>query len=356
MYAYFGDTYINGATVTNIVDPNLSWEVVKEYDLGIEFSLFGETLEGELDYYHKKAEGALYTVPLPTIGFGSQFLTNAADIINTGVEVSLRWNKTITPEVFYRLSGNVTFNKNRVENIGLGRPLNYGSLNNGWTATQTLEGQPIGSFWVFETDGIFQTQDEVTDYPHVANAQAGDFKILDQNDDGIIDNEDRIYVGSYQPKVMLGISNAFTYKKFDFSMDIYGVFGNKVYNAKKGVRYGGNYNIEYEVAMNRWIAGSNNNEYPRAFNGVPYPTDYFIESGTYIKISDISLGYDLTQYFKTDHIERFRVYFSAQNPYVFTKYSGFTPELPGNQNEAGIELNIYPVPASYVLGINLQIK
>ncbi len=356
MYAYFGNTYINGATVTNIIDPELSWEVVKEFDFGIEFSMLNHSISGEIDYYHKRASNALYTVPLPNIGFGSQFTTNAADIINTGFEISLRWTKVFDPEKVYSIKGNASFNSNKVENIGLGRPLNYGSLNNGWTATQTLEGEPIGSFWVFKTNGIFQNQSEIDAYPHVTNAQPGDFRLVDINGDNVIDNSDRQHVGSYQPKATIGLNQSFKLKKFDFSLDLYAVFGNKVYNAKKGVRYGGNYNIEYDVAINRWTPGSNNNEYPRAFNGVPYPSDYFVESGAYLKINDVSIGYELADLFPNQLFESFRLYVSAQNPYILTPYTGFTPELPGNQNEAGIELNIYPIAASYLFGINVQLK
>lgn len=356
LYSYFGNTYINGATVTTIIDPNLKWEIVKEYDLGAEFSLLNYSISGEIDFYHKVASGALYTVPLPSLGFGAQFLTNAADIVNQGVEISFKWTKTLGQDKTYSIRTNASFNKNIVKNIGLGRPLNYGGLNNGWTSTQTLDGQPIGSFWVYTTDGIFQNQNEIDNYPHVQNTQPGDFKIVDLNGDKIIDSKDRKHVGSYQPKVTLGLSQSYTYKNFDFSLDLYGVAGNKVYNAKKGVRYGGNYNIEYDVAINRWKPGSNENKYPRAFNGVPYPTDYFVESGAYLKISDVTVGYNLAKHFKWSKFSVFRAYLSAQNPYILTGYTGFTPELPGNQNEAGIELNIYPIAASYMLGVNIQLK
>ena len=356
MYAYFGMSQINGANVPSIIDPDLTWERVSEIDFGLEFSLFNSSLTGEIDFYRKNAKGALYTVPLPEIGSGSSFLTNAADVINTGVEFAVRWNKTFTHETYYTLGFVSTWNHNNVENIGLGKPLNYGSLNNGSNATQTLEGQPIGSFWVYRTDGIFQTREEIDNYPHLDNTQPGDFKILDRNNDGVIDNKDRDHVGSYQPKFTVGLNQSFNWKKFDFSLDLYGVFGSKVYNGKKAVRFGGNYNVEYDVAINRWQSGSNNNTYPRAFNGVPVPSDYFVEDGSYVKINNVSIGYNLTNLFKTEHIRLFRIYVSSQNPYVFTKYTGFTPELPGNQNEAGIELNIYPVPTTYLFGIKVQFK
>jgi TonB-dependent starch-binding outer membrane protein SusC len=354
LYSYFGTNRINGTTVIGIVDPNLKWEVVKEIDFGVEFSMLNGQLNGELDYYHKKAQDALYTIPLVQLGFGDNFLTNAADVVNKGVEASLAWNHTLKKGSKYSLRGNVTFNHNNVESIGAGKALPFGSLGNGWTATQTAVGHPIGSFFVYKTDGIFQTQAEVNAYPHITTAAPGDFRIVDVNKDSVIDDKDRVYVGSYQPKFYYGFNASVNIKNWDASIDIFGNAGNKVYNAKKGVRYGGNYNIEYDVAKNRWVPGSNNNTTPRAYNGVPYPTDYFVESGSFVRINNITVGYTL----RPSHIKvnSIRVFASAQNPYIYTKYTGFTPELPGNQNEAGIELNIYPVSATYMLGVNVQFK
>ncbi|MFN2438492.1 MAG: SusC/RagA family TonB-linked outer membrane protein [Chitinophagaceae bacterium] len=356
LYAYFGNELINGTTITKIVDPDLKWEVVKEFDAGIEFSLLNNKLFGEIDYYHKIATDALYPIRIQELGFGSQFLTNAADIVNKGVEITLGWSDDLNKKTSYSVRGNVTFNKNRVENVGLGRALDFGSLNNGWTATRSLAGQPIGSFWVFRTDGIFQSQADVNAVPHITTAAPGDFRIVDVNKDGVIDNLDRLYVGSYQPKFYYGFNGALTVRQFDFSIDIFGNAGNKVYNAKKGVRYGGNYNVEYDVAIDRWVPGSNNNINPRAYNGVPYPTDYFVESGSFVRVNNITAGYKVQSQLLAKAFSSVRVFASAQNPYIYTKYTGFTPELPGNQNEAGIELNAYPISATYTIGLNLQFK
>jgi TonB-dependent starch-binding outer membrane protein SusC len=170
----------------------------------------------------------------------------------------------------------------------------------------------------------------------------------------VIDNLDREYVGSYQPRMFYGLNASANLKRFDFGIDIFGNAGNKVYNAKKGVRYGGNYNIEYDVAINRWVPGSNNNEVPRAYNGVPYPTDYFVESGSFVRINNITVGYTLPT--GKSAFSKARFFATAQNPYLYTKYTGFTPELPGSQTEAGIELNIYPISATYMIGVNVQLK
>ncbi len=356
LYAYFGTNRIDGAIVTRTVDPDLQWEVVREIDAGIEFAVLDNKLSGEFDFYHKTAKKALFIIPIVSLGFGPDFLTNAAEIANTGVEFSLQWNKKVSPTFNYSIRGNITYNKNEVKNVGLGRALNYGSLGNGSTATQTLVGQPIGSFWVYRTDGIFQNDAEIAAYPHVVTAVPGDLRIVDKNGDGIIDNLDREHVGSYQPKIYYGLSGSVGWKKLDFSMDIVGVAGNKVYNGKKGLRFGSNYNVEYDVANNRWTPGSNNNTDPGASNVTPYPTDYFVESGAYTRINNITVGYTFPAMKPWKHFEKLRIFASAQNPYLYTKYTGFTPELPGNQNEAGIELNVYPISASYLIGVNVQFK
>jgi TonB-linked SusC/RagA family outer membrane protein len=356
LYAYFGSTRINGAIPTGIIDPNLKWEINKELDLGVEFTLLQGRLSGEIDYYNKKSTNALFTIPLVDIGFGSSFLTNAANILNEGMEFSLGWKGKINDHTNYSLGANATFNKNVVQNVGLGKALYFGSLNNGYQATSTVVGQPIGSFWVYKTDGIFQNANDVANYPHITNTVPGDFKIVDVNKDGKIDDNDRQFVGSYQPKVYGGFNGTVNWKKLDFSFDVYGNFGNKVYNAKKGVRTGGNYNVEYDIAINRWQPGSNENKLPRAFNGVVPPMDYFVESGSFVRVNNLTLGYTFQPKENPVHVGSIRVYASAQNPFLFTNYTGFTPELPGNQNEAGIELNVYPVSATYMVGVNIQFQ
>lgn len=356
LYAYFGTTRVNGAIPTGIIDPDLKWEINKELDLGLEFTVLEGKLSGEIDYYNKNSTNALFTIPLVDLGFGSTFLTNAANILNEGIEVSLSWKGKINDHTNYSIGANATTNKNLVQNVGLGKALYFGSLNNGYQATATVVGKPIGSFWVYKTEGIFQNANEVANYPHLNNTVPGDFKIVDVNGDGIIDSKDRVFVGSYQPKFYGGINGTANWKDFDFTFQVYGNFGNKVYNAKKGVRTGGNYNVEYNVAINRWQPGSNENTYPRAFNGVVPPMDYFVESGSFIRVNNLTLGYTFHPKENIMHVGSLRVYASGQNPFLFTNYTGFTPELPGNQNEAGIELNAYPVSATYLLGVNLQFK
>ena len=356
LYAYFGSNRVNGTTVLGIKDPNLQWEVSHEYNMGIEFGILGGRMNGVIDFYRKLATNALYTIPMPALGFGNTLLTNAADILNQGVEFSLGWTDKVSEKLHYSITGNFTYNHNEVKNIGDGRALFDGSLNNGFLATKTDVGQPIGSFFVYRTQGIYQNTDEIDNSPHLPYAKPGDFKLVDINGDHVIDDKDRVIDGSPQPKFFYGLNGVVNWKHFDFGLELYGSSGFKVYNAKKGLRYGGNYNIEHDVAYNRWQPGSNENRFPRAFNGTMVPSDYFVEDGSFLRINNITMGYSFgTQNWKAP-FDKLRIYLSAQNPYMFTKYTGFTPEMPGSPLASGIELNIYPVSATYVFGVNLQFR
>jgi TonB-dependent starch-binding outer membrane protein SusC len=356
LFSYFGSNRIDGAIVTGIIDPNLRWENVEEYDLGLEYSLLKGAIQGEIGYYNKTAKNALYTLAYPSLGFGTSFLTNAASIENSGLEFSIKWNHLINKNFSQNFGLNFTANRNNVTNVGLGRALNFGSLGNGFSATQSLEGQPIGSFWVYETNGVFQNEEEIRNYPNVVGTVPGDLRLVDKNGDNIIDNQDRVHVGSYQPSFFGGFSYGAKWKSWDFGFDVFANIGNKVYNAKKGLRFGSNYNVEQDVARDRWKPGSGNNTNPKASNVTPYPSDYFIEDGSFVRINNITLGKNF-KLGKNSHVNGFRFYVSAQNPFLWTRYTGFTPELPGiNANEGGIELNIYPISSAYVTGISIQLQ
>lgn len=355
--AVFGNDIYNGTTIAEIKDPNLRWETTTEYDLGFDWELAGGHWHGIVDLYHKYTSGALFNIPLPA-GLGdnnNSMLTNAADISNKGIEFTIGYKGITQKGLSYQINGNATFNKNQVENLGLGQPTNFGSLNNGHFATRVAAGQPIGAFWVYRTDGVYQTQAEIDNSPHVFGTVKGDLKIVDTNGDGIISDLDREYVGSYQPKCFFGTNVQMNYKRWDFNMDLFGNVGNMIFNGKKTVRYGGNYNVEYEVGMNRWTADNPTNTEKRAFNGVPLPSDYYIEKGNYLRLNNLSLGYTLPEALaKKSKVKGYRVYVTAQNLFTWKSYSGFTSELPGSPAEAGIEISVYPTSRTIMSGLSIQ--
>lgn len=355
--AVFGDQVVFGSTIAEIKDPNLKWETTEEIDLGIDFEAMNGHIAGVIDFYNKKTIGALFNIPLPG-GLGdnnNSMLTNAADILNRGLEVSLRYNKNSKGKFNYSLGVNTTFNHNEVLGLGNGLPTNFGSLRNGEFATRVATGQAIGSFWVYETQGVFQTQAEVDAAPHFLGTKPGDFKVIDQNQDGKINDLDRIYAGSYQPKCFMGMNGSFKYANWDLNIDLLGNFGNKVFNGKKTVRYGGNYNIEKAVADARWTPTNNTNTAPRAFNGVPKPTDYFVESGSFVRLNNLTIGYNLpAKIAKKSKVQGYRFFITAQNAFTWKKFSGFSAELPGNPADAGIELDIYPTSSTFLTGLSIQ--
>lgn len=356
----FGEGQIinKGTTIEGIKDLGLKWEVTTEYDLGLEFSFLNNKITGEIDYYNKLTTDALIDAPIDIIFGANSFLTNKADIRNEGFELAINWHEKINQDLNFTLGFNLTHNKNTIENIDGGLPIVSGGLGNGQVTTRTEEGEEVGSFWVYKTDGIFQSQAEIDAYINEdggkiqADAKPGDFKFKDTNGDGSLNDEDRVYMGSYQPDFYYGLNAAINYKNLDFQIDFYGNAGNKIYNGKKAQRFG-NENIEASLAA-RWTEENPSNTIPRASNNVPVASSYYVESGNYFKINNITLGYSLPKaWLSTVGIEKVRCYMTAMNPVIWQDYSGYTPELPGGTLNSGIELNAYPTAATYLLGVNI---
>lgn len=351
----FPNGIVNGITFDQIKDALATWETTKSIDAGIEFGLMDRRLTGEISYYNK-ITGAYIRVPTPPIIDPNGILSQAADVRNKGFEFSLGWNDKTSETFSYRIGANATINKNNVEKVRGGIDLKEGGLGNGEVTTSTVEGRPIGSFWVYQAQGIYQTQAEIDASPHFTGTRPGDFKFEDVNKDGALDERDRVFVGAYQPKFYYGINGGVNWKQFDFSIDCYGNAGNQIFNGKKAIRFG-NENIE-AVRGDRWRTGSTNTSEYRASNEIPKPSTYFIESGTFFRVNNITLGYSLPASL-TDKafMSTARIFISAQNPIISKKFSGFSPELPGsNALNSGIELGVYPTAATYMFGISINFK
>lgn len=363
---YFGGNALGGSAITQIKDQNIGWEITDESDVGIEFSSMNGKLTGELGYYNKLTRDALIYVLVPGT-LGSQpnpnssipagyVLTNAANISNIGEELSLKWNGQISKKLSYYIGGNITFNKNNVVGLNGGQPYIDGPIGADQPdVTKTDDGHPIGSFYVQKVLGVFQNQAQINAYTDAhgnllePNAEPGDFKY--QYTNGHLDS---VYAGSYQPVAYYGISGGLTYGHFDFSVDCYGNYGNKVYNGKKAFRQSFLDNVEASTAENRWT-NSNNSETEPSANGGDLPAStYFVESGSFFRINNLTLGYTIpaSLLHRTRSISSLRVYFTAENPLTLKKYSGFTAELPGTPTDSGIELNAYPAVKTYALGVN----
>jgi len=366
-YPFNGSTTsaTNGSQINQIKDPNIKWESTSEYDFALEFGMLNNRLSGEFNYYNKKVDNALIEVNIPsTVGDADhQILTNAASIQNQGVEVMLSWKNKINKNLSYSIGGNITLNKNKVVGLNGGEPILGGNIGaaQGFT-TLTDNNHAVGSFYVLKVLGVFQNDQEVLNYKDnngtiiQPTAHAGDFKYWDKNNDGKIDDNDRDFAGSYQPKAYFGLNLNVTFKRWDFNMDIYGNVGNQVYNGKRAVRINGKDNIESDLVYSRWNGSSNPSQTePGANTGNLLASDYFIESGNFFRINNLTIGYTLSdELLKRLRISSFRVFVTSQNLFTLKKYSGFTAELPGGPLDSGIELSSYPTSRTVALGISLN--
>ncbi|WP_112747471.1 SusC/RagA family TonB-linked outer membrane protein [Pseudochryseolinea flava] len=365
-YAFNGSVSpaTNGAQLKQLIDPNLTWESTTEYDVALEFEMLNSRLSGEVNYYNKKVDNALIKVPIfNTIGDDDNaIITNVASIQNKGVEVVLNWKGEINTKLSYTIGANATFNKNEVVALNGGQAIWGGSVGaaQGFT-TYTDNGQPVGSFYVLKVLGVFNTDAEVNAYVNdegekiQPTAKPGTFKYLDKNGDGTIDDSDRVFAGSYQPKAYFGLNLGVNYKNWDFALSIYGNVGNEVYNGKKGVRIDGKDNIERDMVYNRWTSGSRSQTEPAANTGNLLASDYFIESGSFARINNLTIGYTLRPtLLERVRINSLRVFVMSQNLLTYKKYSGFTAELPGDPTNSGIELSAYPTTRTISAGVNIS--
>ncbi len=343
-------------------NPDLKWEVTTQTDIGLETGLFNDRLTAEFDYYHKKTDDILIDLSTPGYygnGPNQKVTYNAASVLNRGFEFNLGWRDKVG-KIKYNISVNGTTIHNEVlkigGNSGVDSVLVGGYLANGLPVTRSKVGLPIGAFYGYKTDGIFQSQAELDAYPHDAQAGVGDLRFVDVNGDGKIDNRDRTYIGSPIPDFIFGCNFGLEFKGLDFSFNIQGQTGNKIFNAKNFIRPD-KYNFEANV-LNRWTGPGTSTTEPRAsFGGYNYNlSDYFIQDGSFIRLRNIILGYTLpTAWSKKITMQTIRVYIKADNLYTLTKYTGYTPEIGGiNPISNGIDTGIYPITAVFSVGVNLN--
>ncbi len=324
-------------------------------------------LNMDLGYYRRMTKSAIF--PVPVIGTagtsGSSYLDNNADILNTGVEITLNWSEKVTERLSYFLGGNFSYNHNEVFRLEPGTlPFYDGNAFNGALATYTQEGHPVGEFYVLEVNGVFQDFDEVNRYTDgegnliMPDAVPGDLRFVDHNGDGVIDDTDRIPYGSYTPKILYAFNAGISYGPLDFSIEMNGVSGNKIYNAKRANRFG-NENYDADFAAKRWHGAGTSTTYPSADvagGKNAYPSTFFVESGSYFRIRNIQLGYTFPMKSTSKLPDEFmRIYISAQNPFTTFKYNGFSPEIPGGSpTTAGMDNGVYPLSRTTSIGLTLN--
>lgn len=372
---YYSGQLTEGTAIQQIKDPNLHWEITNQLDLGFEYAVLNNRLTGEVDYYKKKVKDALIQVPLPAILGSSEavYTTNAASFQNSGWEFGLKWSDKIGKDFSYYAGANFSINNNKLTGLNGGQYLTGGGINNQYV-TRTDNGQPIASYYVLNAIGVFQNQAEVNAAPPNSLGEAnhvGGLRYADTNGDGKIDANDRIYAGSYQPKYYGGFNFGFNYTSFDFGADFYYNWGNKIYNGNRNARADLRDNIESEFADTRFTASRPSTSDPNVITSNTPPSTYFIESGAFLRLNNLTLGYTFpTDMVKKVGIAKVRVFLTSQNLFTITGYKGISPELippttpttNGLVNVvssagilgSGIDQSVYPVVRTFSFGVNVQ--
>jgi TonB-linked SusC/RagA family outer membrane protein len=351
-----------GATYWLIGNNNLKWETTAQIDVGLEAGLFKDRLTGEFDYYDKETYGILVGLTIPAYfgnGLNTKEVFNAAKVQNKGFEFNLGWRDQVG-KLKYNIGINGTSIANKILSIGgvsgSDTVLYGGDLSSGLHVTASRVGLPIGAFYGYKTDGIFQTQAELNAYPHLSDATVGSLRFLDVNGDGKLDGRDRTYLGSPIPTFIFGFSLGFEYNGIDLSIDIQGQTGNKVFNAKEIVRPD-QYNYESHV-LGAWTGpGTSTTEPIASSGGYNYlPSDHYVKDGSFVRFRDIILGYSLpSKMTQKIYIQKLRIYVKADNIFTWTKYSGYTPEIGSSDPlSAGVDYGAYPTTSVYSIGLNLN--
>ena len=361
--AVFGKTsaLVDGRSYATSGNPNLKWESTTQTDIGLEFGLIKNKLTGEFDYYHKVTSDILLNLSTAYHrgnGPWGKVWYNAASVLNTGFEFKIDWKDKID-DFNYGVGILGTFVHNEVLELsgqtGADTVIYGGFLGNGIGVTATRVGLPIGAFYGYKTDGIFQSQTELDSYVHTGEAGMGDLKIINVNNDGVINANDRTYLGSSIPTFFFGFNFNCQYKGFDFSFDLQGQTGNKIFNGKEVVRTG-EYNFEKHV-INAWTGPGTTNTEPRAsYGGYNYlPSDHWLQDGSFLRLRSLNLGYTIpSSLTKRLKIQQLRFYVKGNNLYTLTKYTGYSPEV-GSYDvlSNGIDNGGYPISAVYSVGASL---
>jgi TonB-linked SusC/RagA family outer membrane protein len=351
----FGDNLVDGVGAQTVVQRFLKWEVVNEFNVGIDYSFNNIPLKGEIDYYNRVTNNVVFFAPIATGGGVAELLSNNGTVQNQGVEFSLNWLKKVNEDYTYNIGFNATTISNEVLKLA-GRDYIPGASVRGNFATRTQVGLPIGAFWGFETDGVYASESEALRNPVSQDfKRAGFFKYKDQNGDNIIDDKDAVYLGSPTPWLIAGFDFGASYRKMDVSVTLQGQIGNKVLNAKRmnrDVFSDGNYDLNFYE--NAWTTTNLSTKYPsaEAYTIDRVINDFFVEDASYFRIQNIQIGYTFG---KIIGISALRIYASAQRPFTYFGYNGFTPEVSGSPISNGVDTSVYPMQAVYSVGLKMNL-
>ena len=367
-------TPTTGGYADVLQNPDVTWETSEQIDLGIDARFFGGRLGLAFDWYSKKTKDWLLRAPILSVyGLNAPYV-NGGDVENKGIEIGLNWNDHIGNDFTYGVNFNLAYNKNEVTKINNGEGIIHGPgsvlIQGSDEVFRAQVGEPIGFFYGMKTAGVFQNQEEInawkakyTDNIHGGNPQPGDLIFVDTDGNNIIDLNDRCNIGDPHPDFTAGMSINLGYKGFDFSATAAGAFGHQILRSTNNDSNMAD-NLSQKLVYGSWRGEGTSNFLPKLNNlkNINFMTmsEIWLEDANYVKIQNITLGYDFKQLWKSCPLSQLRVYVAANNLFTITKYSGMDPELgsDGGNNgfgwAAGIDNGFYPTPRTYMVGVNLK--
>jgi TonB-linked SusC/RagA family outer membrane protein len=359
-FFYNFDGNLQGAsTITSLANAELKWESTAMTNVGLDLGLFNDRLNLTFEWFDNETKGMILGVPIPhSLGYDGAPVANVGTVSNKGIEASLGYRK-FTGDFTWSVDANFSTVQNELVSLGTGNTI-FGPSFQGDSYTYTEEGQPIAYFYGWIADGLYQQSDESLERPEIV---AGDIRFRDLNEDGVIDADDRTYLGHYLPDFTYGLNLSAEWKNFDVTMFIQGVQGNEIFS-----------NIRYHtegmtrlfnasaVVLDRWTPTNTDTDVPRAVSSDPNrnsrASSRFIEDGSYMRIKNLAIGYTLPSQWLGKTISNVRVYVSSQNLLTVTNYSGYDPEIGvrtgiNSSLGTGIDYGQFPQPRTFIGGLQV---
>lgn len=361
----FNDNIVSAVVPSIMPNPNVKWESQQQVNIGIDATILDQRITITIDAYQKNTKDMLVPMSVP-ISTGYSDVTvpyiNAGEIVNRGVEFTVS-SRNIDKDFKWDTDLNFSFNQNEVKSLNDTVPMSRGSIGLNYYLSRIEVGHPVDELYGFVTDGIFQNQAEV-DYHSVqvagtdpySRTSAGDIRFKDLNSDGVIDDNDRTYIGNPSPTFIFAINNTFRYKGFDLNISLQGVYGVDLFNANRiwneGMAVAYNQTTE---TLNRWNGEGTSTTMPRAIFNDPNKntrqSDRYVEDGSYLRVKNVSIGYNFArQLVSKIKMSSARIYISGTNLYTLTNYKGFDPEVGTN----GIDNGNYPITRNISIGVNIS--
>ena len=368
----FGDSMdliSTGSYAYRLTNPDLTWETQEQLNFGIDARFLNNRLGFEFDWYNKNTRDWLVTAPVLS-SFGANAVSvNGGNVKNTGIEVGLHWNDNIGKDFQYGANLTLAHNKNEVTKIANKDGIIHGSGSVLWEGAEECfraeVGKPIGYFYGYKSNGIFQNQEQIDNYKgpklNGDKTQPGDVIWADTDNSGTLDANDRTMIGNPNPDLTMGLSLNASWKAIDFSITTYGAFGQQILKCYRDFSSSPLNNYTAEI-FQRWHGEGTSDKFPRLssasssnWNRV---SDIYIENGDYLKIKNITVGFDFKKAFKKLPVQQLRLYLTAQNLFTFTGYSGMDPEIGYGGDDygwaSGIDLGYYPSARTYMIGLNVK--